>query len=285
MIYKTNIELNKTKDQRYLDLLKSILTDYNRLDEVEYIKLKDINRTFLSTFYDLLNIIIKKSGFEIQKRIHTTKEARINGMDWPTNAETMIGLKRLENIEFCVKEIIANNIQGDLIETGVWRGGGVIFMKALLETLGDITRKVFVADSFEGLPKPDLKKYIADKGDEHYKQYRLSIGEEIVRQNFKKYNLLDERVIFIKGWFADTLQNAPIEKLSLLRLDGDMYGSTMDAIRPLYPKLSIGGFVIVDDYYAVEGCKKAITDYRKEFNIDSELIAIDQTAVYWRKEA
>lgn len=246
--------------------------------------MSDLNKSITRIFFSILNKGLNIAGFEILKKIPTTLNARTNGLDWPSNAETMIGLKRLENIEFCIKEIIKNNIEGDLIETGVWRGGGVIFMKAVLEALGDINRKVFVADSFEGLPKPDINKYITDKGDEHYKQNQLSVGEEIVRQNFKKYNLLDERVVFLKGWFADTLHQAPIEKLSILRLDGDMYGSTMDAIRPLYPKLSKGGFVIVDDYHVVKGCKQAIKDYRKEFNIESELIAIDQCAVYWQKE-
>jgi O-methyltransferase len=272
-------------NQQYLNLLKLVLTDYHRFSGAEYFRIENLRKTTFKTFLGLLNKGFEKIGYELLRKLPTTIDARVNGLDWPGNAETMIGLKRLENIEYCIKEIIKNNIEGDLIETGVWRGGGVIYMKAVLETLGDINRKVFVADSFEGLPKPDINKYISDKGDEHYKQNQLSVGEEIVRQNFKKYNLLDERVIFLKGWFADTLQNAPIEKLSLLRLDGDMYGSTMDAIRPLYPKLSKGGFVVVDDYHAVKGCKQAINDYRKEFNIESELIAIDQSAVFWQKEA
>lgn len=95
---------------------------------------------------------------------------------------------------------------------------------------------------------------------------------------------MDEHVKFLKGWFKDTLPNAPISKLSLLRLDGDMYESTMDAITVLYPKLSIGGYLIVDDWGAVAGCKKAIEDYRKENNITEPIIEIDWTGVYWRKE-
>lgn len=270
-------------NQRYLDLLKLVLTDYHRFSGVEYFRLNSLNDTFFKRFLRLLNRGFGIVGYELLRRHTTTIEARINGLDWPGNADTMIGIKRLENIEHCVKEIFKNNIDGDLIETGVWRGGSVIYMKAVLDVLGDTSRKVFVADSFEGLPRPDLNKYLSDKGDLHHTWKQLSIGVEIVKQNFAKYKLLDDRIVFLKGWFADTLPSAPIEKLSLLRLDGDMYGSTMDAIRPLYPKVSKGGFVIVDDYYAVKGCREAISDFRSEFSIEDPLIPIDKSAVYWQK--
>jgi O-methyltransferase len=270
-------------DDRYINLLKLVLTDYHRFTGVEYFRLSSLNSTLFKNFLRVLNVGFEKVGYELLRSFPTSRESRINGLDWPGNADTMIGLKRLDNIEFCVREIIRNNIEGDFIETGVWRGGAVIFMKAMLEYLDDKTKKVFVADSFQGLPKPDIKKYKSDFGDKHHTWSQLSIGVEVVKENFKKYNLLDERVVFLEGWFADTLVDAPIEKLSLIRLDGDMYGSTMDAIQPLYPKLSKGGFVIVDDYFAVKGCQLAILDYRKELNITEEMIPIDQSAVYWQK--
>ena len=270
------------KDQRYLDLMKYVLTDYHRFSGNEYFKLDSLNNSLFKNFLRLLNVGFEKVGYELLRKYPTNIENRLNGLDWPGNADTMIGIKRLENIEFCIKEIIKNNIEGDLIETGVWRGGAVIYMKAVLEALGDNNRKIYAADSFEGLPKPDIKKYKADENDIHHSFTQLSIGEEIVKNNFKKYDLMDDRILFLKGWFADTLPVAPINKLSLLRLDGDMYGSTMDAIRPLYPKLSSGGFLIVDDYH-LKGCRLAIDDYRKEFNITDEMISIDQNSVYWKK--
>ena len=174
----------------------------------------------------------------------------------------MIGLKRMENIEFCVKNIIADKIPGDLIETGVWRGGATIFMRALLKVNNVDDRVVWVADSFEGLPKPDEDKYAADKGDKHHTKEELAIGVEIVKANFEKYGLLDDQVKFLVGWFKDTLPTAPIKKLALIRLDGDMYGSTMDALVSLYPKLSPGGYLIIDDWAQKNGKYRVL---RKEY--------------------
>lgn len=146
--------------------------------------------------------------------------------------------------------------------------------------IGD--RRVFVADSFEGLPKPDTK-YPRDKDDTLYTYRFLSVSKEEVEKNFEKYGLLDKQVVFLKGWFKDTLPSAPIEKLSILRLDGDMYESTMDALNNLYPKLSKGGFCIIDDYGCLKNCKEAVDDYRANNRIDDEIKVIDWSGIYWRK--
>jgi hypothetical protein len=208
---------------------------------------------------------------------------RIEGRVLPGYADTMIGLKRLDNLQYCIETVLREGVEGDLIETGVWRGGACIFMRAVLAAYGITDRKVFVADSFEGLPKPDERKYPADKGDTHYIHTFLAVSKEVVENNFKKYGLLDDQVVFLKGWFKDTLPNAPIEKLSILRLDGDMYGSTMESLEYLYPKLSKGGFCIIDDY-ALRGCQMAVNDYRVKHRINSEMKEIDWTGRYWRKE-
>ena len=95
--------------------------------------------------------------------------------------------------------------------------------------------------------------------------------------------MLDQNVAFLKGWFSETLHQAPIKSLAVLRLDGDMYESTMDSLKALYAKVSPGGFVIIDDYGAIEACKKAVTDFREENGITAEIIDIDKIGVYWRK--
>jgi O-methyltransferase len=201
------------------------------------------------------------------------------GTNWPAEAETMIGEARLDNIRTCVETVVSEKIPGDLIETGVWRGGAVIWMRAILAAHDD-RRTVWAADSFQGLPEPD-PSYPADEGDEHWKQPELAVSLEDVRANFDRYGLLDDQVCFLEGWFADTLPAAPIDKLAVIRLDGDMYGSTWDAITTLYPKLSPGGFLIVDDY-ALEGCRRAIEDYREHAHIEEPLTKIDWTGVFWR---
>ena len=94
--------------------------------------------------------------------------------------------------------------------------------------------------------------------------------------------MLDNRVKFLEGWFRDTLPTAPVEKLAVLRLDGDLYESTILALDSLYPKLSPGGFVIIDDYI-LEFCRKAVEDYRAKHGITDEMIQIDRTAVFWKK--
>lgn len=212
---------------------------------------------------------------------------RENGYDWPKTAHTMIGLKRLDNLHFCMKEILNNQIPGDCIETGVWRGGATIFMRAILKAYGDDTRKVWVADSFEGLPPPDATKYPADKDLNLHLCKELAVPLEEVKDNFKKYGLLDDKVVFLKGFFRDTLPTAPIEQLALLRLDGDLFESTMDALTYLYPKLSVGGFVIIDDYgddYGIDACLKAVQSYRDLCGITDPIIPIDGGAgVYWKK--
>ena len=270
-------------EQRYIDLLKNVLTDYHRMEYGEFKPLYSSHPNWKYRTLQKLDIILRKWNVYICVKNEFKKENRENGIDWPSNAETMIGMKRLENIEFCIKKIIEDNIKGDLIETGVWRGGAVIFMKAILDTYGIKDRVVWAADSFEGLPKPNSEIYIADKDDKHYMTKELAIPLEEVKKNFKKYDLLDENVKFLKGWFKDTLPNAPISNLSLLRLDGDMYESTMDGLNNLYPKLSAGGFVIIDDWGAVPACKEAVMDYRTKHNIKEEIHNIDGSGVYWRK--
>ena len=204
-----------------------------------------------------------------------------NGNYWPQRAHTMIGMKRLNNIQQCFEDVIKNNVEGDLIETGVWRGGATIFMKALVNHYNQ-NRKVFVADSFEGLPKPD-PKYPVDNGDVHHTVSLLAVSQETVAENFKRYNLLDENVVFIKGFFETSLLNAPIGKLSILRLDGDMYSSTIQVLTHLYDKVSIGGYILIDDY-ALVGCRAAVDDFRKSRNIVSEMTQVDWTGMFWKKE-
>jgi O-methyltransferase len=103
-----------------------------------------------------------------------------------------------------------------------------------------------------------------------------------VKENFRKFGLLDEQVAFLPGWFSETLAAAPIERLALLRLDGDMYASTMDALTALYHKVSPGGFVIVDDYGAVPACRQAVTDFREARGIKAQIVDIDGLGVFWQ---
>ncbi len=209
---------------------------------------------------------------------------RTDGRDWPTLADTMIGLKRLDNLQSCVEDVLAHNVPGDLIETGVWRGGASIFMRAILKTHGVRDRRVWVADSFQGLPPPSPEKHPADAGDTHHTVKFLAVSLEQVKSNFRRYGLLDEQVCFLQGWFRDTLLTVSSQQWAVVRLDGDMYESTMDGLVNLYPNLSVGGYAIIDDYGAVPACRQAVHDYRAAHGIQEEMRSIDWTGVYWKRE-
>lgn len=232
-------------------------------------------------FFDRLLRLRKHAICQIHEY---TPEMFAQGQGWPTHADTMIGIKRLENIEDCIEDVIKNNIPGDLMEAGVWRGGSGILMMAMLKERNIKDRQVWMADSFEGLPRPNPKKYPADKGDKHHLHRELAVSIENVEQNFKKYNLLTEQVKFLKGWFKDTLPAAPIKQLALLRLDGDMYESTLDVLKNLYPKVSPGGYIIIDDYGGLSSCKQAVDDFRKQYAITEAIEVIDWTGIYWKKQ-
>jgi O-methyltransferase len=234
------------------------------------------------TLYSLCHPLLAALDLELSWRCRPVQRAE--GKDWPEDAETMIGMARLDNIQECVTDVLRNGVPGDLIETGVWRGGACIFMRAILKAYGERHRTVWVADSFQGLPKPD-GRYPQDAADRHW-QYSESLGVSLdqVKSNFRRYGLLDDQVKFLEGWFRDTLPNAPIRQISVLRLDGDMYASTMDALESLYPKLSAGGHCIIDDYGAVPACKQAVDDFRGKHAIQASLRQIDWTGVSWQKE-
>jgi hypothetical protein len=188
-------------------------------------------------------------------------ERRLIGADYPQTALTMVGRLRLDNLQEC-------------IETGVWRGGSCIFMRAVLAELGVTDRTVWVADSFQGMPH--------DPVFSSHEIAELRIPLDTVKANFERYGLLDDQVRFLPGWFNDTLPSAPIEKLAILRLDGDLYDSTMDALVSLYPKLQPGGFCIVDDYF-IHVCQAAVHEYRGSNDITEVIQPIDYFSRFWRR--
>jgi hypothetical protein len=206
----------------------------------------------------------------------------LEGWGWPGRAVSMIGLRRLNNIEESVEHVLANNIPGDIIETGAWRGGAAIFTRAVLAAYDVRDRIVWVADSFQGMPVPDPKSYPADAGLDLSGEARLAVSLEETQRNFRRYGFLDDQVRFLKGWFKDTLPHAPIERLAILRLDGDLYESTTDALTHLYPRVSSGGYVIVDDYW-FPACRRAVEDYRAAHGISDEIVPIDSQGAYWIK--
>lgn len=264
----------------YCDLLKKALT--RSVFRENWMPYQPRQGSLHGRLYRYGRRILQRKGLEVVLKFPFDAEARATGRDWPPEAETMIGLRRLDNLERCIADVLDRGVPGDLIETGVWRGGAVIFMRGMLRAYGDHNRTVWVADSFRGLPKPDPLR-VEDVEDALWAEPFLAVSLEQVKANFERYGLLDGQVRFLKGWFCDTLPTAPVERISVMRLDGDLYDSTMDALRSLYPKLSVGGYVIIDDYHAVRGCKQAVDDFRAEHGIVDELRRVDWTCRYWRR--
>lgn len=211
------------------------------------------------------------------------RASRLRGRDWPSTALSMIGAKRMQQLQEAVESVIARGVPGDLIETGVWRGGACILMRAVLRAYGVRDRRVWVADSFRGLPAPDPVKYPADHNADLHTFSQLAVPLEEVKRNFARHGLLDDQVAFLEGWFKDTLPNAPIERLAVLRLDGDIYESTMDALTALHDKVSPGGIVIVDDYGAIVQCQAAVSDFRRARGIADPMHRIDASGVWWQR--
>src|SRR5262249_16478895 len=270
-------------DQLYLHLMNQSLPYLLWGENFEPLTAPHLQTWLWRTLFPLFKRFIGGRNILLMREKQFDPSVRMEGGDHPALAHTMIGMKRLDNLQSCIEDVLERNVPGDLIETGVWRGGATIFMRAVLKAYGMRERKVWVGDSFQGLPRPNAKKYPADKGDTHYTLTHLAVSLEQVKKNFAKYGLLDDQVCFLKGWFKDTLPTAPIGKLAVMRLDGDLYESTMDALTSLYPKLSVGGYVIIDDYGCIPACRAAVHDFRKANQINDKIKEIDWSGVFWQR--
>jgi O-methyltransferase len=256
----------------YLELLKQTLSFSLWPEPAAPITMVPYQRSPLKRqVVRLLSSLAARRGWQIVESRRYSDAERQEGQLWPMLAQTMIGRRRLDNLQECVEDVLMHKVPGDVIETGVWRGGACILMRAILKAHGVTDRRVFVADSFQGFP-----------GEAEARFQFLAVSRAEVEENFRKYGLLDDQVVFLEGWFKDTLPTAPIERLAVMRLDGDLYDSTKDALTTLYPKLSPGGYCIIDDY-ALPGAKQATDEFRRDQHIGTALQRIDFTGVYWQK--
>lgn len=217
--------------------------------------------------------------------------AKENGLTWDEHnvlALTMIGMKRLRGLAAHLAVLDGEHISGHVVETGVWRGGACIFASWFInKVLGNpLTRLVFGLDSFEGLPRPEEDKYPVDRGDAHFTQSALKVPKENVATSAALFGV---DVEWIKGWFEHTC-TALAKKLThdgseiaLLRLDGDMYSSTIQTLNPLEPLVPRMGFVVIDDW-ALHGANSATIDYRASCGESAQIVSYgDGIAVFWRK--
>jgi hypothetical protein len=205
------------------------------------------------------------------------------GRNRESPTHSMVGVLRLQNVRELAQRAIDEGIAGDFIETGIWRGGCCILMRGVLAANLVADRKVYVADSFVGLPPPNPTLFPRDADSGWHTMPGLVVSLDEVRGNFKRYDLLDDHVVFVKGFFSETLPKLDAGPFALIRLDGDMYESTYVALQSLYPKVSTRGFVIIDDYGAIAQCRRAVEDYRSKNGIGDAIHQIDFTGIWWQK--
>jgi O-methyltransferase len=272
-------------DTPYLNLLKKSLTA-SIYDESSWQLVDGPMRNETGIVPSLKRTAIaalRKRGLRIVRTKPFNADAREQGLDWPLFGLTMVGSRRLDNLQKCIEDVLANNVPGCFVETGVWRGGSAILAKALFRSHGADDRIVWCCDSFEGMPIPSQKDISLQSDSDFSDRSFLVATLDQVKANFAKFGLLDDNVRFLKGWFCDTLPTAPVGPIAVLRMDGDLYDSTMDALKNLFDKVSPGGYVIVDDYKSWKGCRQAVDEFRKKHGIDDKIIDIDAHAVYWQK--
>lgn len=229
----------------------------------------------------------------VLSRLYNDFPGSIDGHVWPpgTSAVTMAGQRRLDNAVALLGQALAEGTPGSFIETGVWRGG-LSFLAAKQLELQNSSRIVYACDSFHGIPKSKRPSTLQD-ASAHALHILNDNSVDRVRGAARRFHVDADRIRFVEGYFDTSLpllmkQNSDL-RFAVVRLDGDTYESTISAITELYPRLSPGGFIIVDDYTDWLGCRKAIHDYRDTHGIMDDIFLVahgprEKTyGVYWRK--
>ncbi len=269
-----------TPAEFYLDLLKKVLTRAQVAKGMEWHGIRPLSAK--SRLVASVNDAIRWIGLEMVRRVPCTADDYLESGHAATNraedAETMLGTRQLDHMQGCIMDVLESDVPGDLLEAGVWRGGMTIFMRGVLKAYSITDRRVWVVDSFAGLPGINKEQDVFDwhAGD-------MAVSLDTVRDNFARYGLLDDQVRFLKGYFSETLPAATIGPLAILRVDADLYESTKDVLENLYSSLSPGGYAIFDDYQNLPDCRRAIDEFRSRNGITEPVQKIDTRAVCWKK--
>ncbi len=201
-----------------------------------------------------------------------------------TAAYSMCMPTQMYNIIDCVEQALHDNIPGDLFEAGSWKGGMGILMKEILRRHDNHERQVWLADAWGQEFPAAVTDNDLDISPILNRLFVGSVTRDSVESNFREFLLYDDKVNLIEGYFKYTLPNVAVDSIAVLRLDADLYNSTMDALNHLYAKVSAGGYIIVDDY-GIElcDCKQAIHDFRDKHGINDPIHMVDLQCAYWRK--
>ena len=197
--------------------------------------------------------------------------------------ETMTSSERVEGLHTALQSGHENKIAGDFVECGIWKGGNIVIAKKFLDSVNNI-KKFFCYDTFEGMTEPG--EFDGEKAHKTWQgKSKCEAGMEEVIAVFKFHDLLDDRIKFIKGDVRKTLldkNNLP-DSICILRLDTDFYDSTLIELELLYPRLSSGGYLIVDDYGHWHGSRRAVNDYFGEQFVQTNFKKLDYTGIMLQK--
>jgi O-methyltransferase len=200
---------------------------------------------------------------------------------------TMTSIERMYSLYQSINYIFRNNIEGDFVECGVWKGGSSMLMALMLKHHGKTNRKLYLYDTFEGMSEPTKfdKTFSGQSATELLKKEKKEIASSLwcyssldeVKNNLFLTGFPPENIIFIKGKVENTLKENLPGSTSLLRLDTDWYESTKIELELLFPLLKEKGILIIDDFGHWDGAKKAVTEYFKKNEIEPFLFRIDFT--------
>lgn len=184
---------------------------------------------------------------------------------------TMTSPERIVAVAEATRYVVANRIPGDIVECGVWRGGSMMAAALTLERLGQTDRDLYLFDTFAGMPEPGPEDVASPyDGYSPHKRWRrqvrlgrqwAGVPPEDVRERLESTGYPPERMHLAAGMVEDTLPAEAPDRIALLRLDTDWYGSTKHELEQLYPRLAEGGVLIVDDYGHYEGARRAVDEF------------------------
>ncbi len=197
---------------------------------------------------------------------------------------SMTSVERMFSLYTAIIYVIKNKIPGDIVECGVWKGGSMMLSALTLIKMKDTTRKIFLYDTYEGMPEPthyDLRTYDLFKASEKYEEFKkrnekcMYAPLEEVKKNLYNTGYPSNNLVFVKGRVENTIPKIIPEKISILRLDTDWYESSYHVLNHLFQKLSVKGMLILDDYGHWKGAKLATDKYFQEKKVKIFLNRID----------
>ncbi|MFA5050695.1 MAG: TylF/MycF/NovP-related O-methyltransferase [Patescibacteria group bacterium] len=204
---------------------------------------------------------------------------------------SLVGEKGLAQTYDLVEKVVDNNLEGGLVECGVAQGGCAALMASLIFEKNNQTRKLWLCDSYEGLPDPtkeDFDQKMCSTGTHTQpmdKGFCLGTLEQVKQLMLETFNFPKDKIIFVKGWFKDTLplKNKEIGKIAILRIDADWYDSTKECLEYLYDQVVAKGFIIIDDYGTCFGCQKAVDEFLASRGLTVEIKFDGRGGCYWIK--